>query len=158
MTTRSYSADPTASVNAVRPGRTRMRNFDLPLVLAAIALLMLGLLMVYSASIALGDGPRYAAYGQYYFVVRHAAFVTVGLIAAACAITVPIRAWQRLAVPLFVLSLFLLLIVLVPGIGREVNGSHRWIPLGPINFQPSELMKVADLLYAADYTVRKQET
>ncbi|AOB32463.1 cell division protein FtsW [Bordetella sp. H567] len=153
----SLFADLTGSVNAVRPGRTRMRSFDMPLVIAAGTLLSLGLLMVYSASIALADGPRYAAYGQYYFVVRHAAFVTVGLIAAACAITVPIRAWQRLAVPLFVLALFLLAIVLVPGIGREVNGSHRWIPLGPINFQPSELMKVAALLYAADYTVRKQE-
>ncbi|ANN68347.1 putative lipid II flippase FtsW [Bordetella bronchialis] len=153
----SLFADLTGSVNAVRPGRTRMRSFDMPLVIAAGTLLSLGLLMVYSASIALADGPRYAAYGQYYFVVRHAAFVAVGLVAAACAITVPIRVWQRLAVPLFVLALFLLAIVLVPGIGREVNGSHRWIPLGPINFQPSELMKVAALLYAADYTVRKQE-
>ncbi|HTK01876.1 MAG TPA: putative lipid II flippase FtsW [Bordetella sp.] len=153
----SLFADLTGSVNAVRPGRTRMRSFDMPLVIAAGTLLSLGLLMVYSASIALADGPRYAAYGQYYFVARHAAFVFVGLIAAACAITVPIRVWQRLAVPLFILALFLLVIVLVPGIGREVNGSHRWIPLGPINFQPSELMKVAALLYAADYTVRKQE-
>ncbi|OZI62183.1 putative lipid II flippase FtsW [Bordetella genomosp. 11] len=153
----SLFADLTGSVNAVRPGRTRMRSFDMPLVIAAGTLLSLGLLMVYSASIALADGPRYAAYGQYYFVLRHAAFVTVGLVAAACAITVPIRVWQRLAVPVFVLALFLLVIVLVPGIGREVNGSHRWIPLGPINFQPSELMKVAALLYAADYTVRKQE-
>ncbi|CAM3773372.1 putative lipid II flippase FtsW [Bordetella sputigena] len=153
----SLFADLTGSVNAVRPGRTRMRSFDMPLVIAAGTLLSMGLLMVYSASIALADGPRYAAYGQYYFVIRHAAFVGVGVVAAACTITVPIRVWQRLAVPLFILALFLLAIVLVPGIGREVNGSHRWIPLGPINFQPSELMKVAALLYAADYTVRKQE-
>jgi cell division protein FtsW len=145
------------SVNAVRPGRTRMRNFDMPLLIASGTLLALGLLMVYSASIALADGPRYAAYGQYYFVARHAAFITIGLIGAAFTVTVPIRVWQRLAVPLFIVALALLAIVLVPGIGREVNGSHRWLPLGPINFQPSELMKVAALLYAADYTVRKQE-
>ncbi|OWT72670.1 MULTISPECIES: putative lipid II flippase FtsW [unclassified Achromobacter] len=153
----SLFADLTGSVNAVRPGRTRMRSFDMSLVIASSTLLALGLLMVYSASIALADGPRYASYGQYYFVVRHAAFVTVGLVAAAITLTLPIRMWQRLAVPLFMVALVLLLAVLVPGIGREVNGAHRWIPLGPLNFQPSELMKVAALLYAADYTVRKQE-
>jgi cell division protein FtsW len=153
----SLFADLTGSVNAVRPGRTRMRSFDMPLVISAATLLALGLLMVYSASIALADGPRYASYGQYYFVVRHAAFVAVGLVVAAITLTLPIRMWQRLSVPLFMLALLLLLAVLVPGIGREVNGAHRWIPLGPLNFQPSELMKVAALLYAADYTVRKQE-
>ncbi|KAG1389793.1 hypothetical protein G6F59_015428 [Rhizopus arrhizus] len=62
-----------------------------------------------------------------------------------------------MAVPLFVVAMILLVAVLIPGIGREVNGAHRWIPLGPLNFQPSELMKLAALLYAADYTVRKQE-
>src|SRR5690606_32448225 len=61
------------------------------------------------------------------------------------------------AVPGFMFALALLLAVLIPGIGREVNGAHRWIPLGPLNFQPSELMKLCALLYAADYTVRKQE-
>src|SRR5690606_15377804 len=54
------------------------------------------------------------------------------------------------------LALALLMVVLVPGIGREVNGARRWLPLGPVNFQPSELMKAAILLYAADYVVRKQ--
>ena len=134
-----------------------MRNFDLPLVIAASTLLLLGLLMVYSASIALADGPRYAPYGRYYFVIRHGAFISAGLLAAAVTLTIPIRVWQRLAVPLFVLAMILLVAVLIPGIGREVNGAHRWIPLGPLNFQPSELMKLAALLYAADYTVRKQE-
>ena len=154
----SLFAELTASVNAVRPGRTRMRNFDLPLVIAASTLLLLGLLMVYSASIALADGPRYASYGRYYFVIRHGAFISAGLLAAAVTLTIPIRVWQRLAVPLFVLAMILLVAVLIPGIGREVNGAHRWIPLGPLNFQPSELMKLAALLYAADYTVRKQST
>lgn len=153
----SLIADLTASVNAVRPGRTRMRNFDMPLAIAASTLLLLGLLMVYSASIALADGPRYASYGRYYFVIRHGLFISAGLVAAAVVLAVPIRVWQRLAVPLFVVAMVLLVAVLIPGIGREVNGAHRWIPLGPLNFQPSELMKLAALLYAADYTVRKQE-
>jgi cell division protein FtsW len=153
----SLFADLTGSLSAVSPGRTKMRNYDLALVLAASTLLLLGLLMVYSASIGLADGPRYASYGRYYFVIRHAAFVATGLVGAAIVLTLPIRFWQRMAIPLFAVSLFLLVAVLVPGIGHEVNGSHRWIPLGPINFQPSELMKIAALLYAADYTVRKQE-
>src|SRR3546814_16426909 len=63
----------------------------------------------------------------------------------------------RLAMPGFMVALALLVLVLIPGVGHEVNGAHRWIPLGPLNFQPSELMKLAALLYAADYTVRKQE-
>lgn len=153
----SLFADVTGSVNAVRPGRTRMRNYDLALVVAASSLLLLGLLMVYSASIGLADGPRYASYGRYYFVLRHGIFMGAGMVVAAVTITVPLRVWQRLAMPFFVAVLVLLVAVLVPGIGREVNGAHRWIQIGPINMQPSELMKLAALLYAADYTVRKQE-
>lgn len=153
----SLFADLTGSVNAVRPGRTRMRNYDAPLVLAATTLLLLGLLMVYSASIALADGPRYASYGRFYFVIRHGIFLAIGLIAGAVVLSMPMRFWQRMAVPGFVVALALLVAVLIPGIGREVNGAHRWIPLGPVNFQPSELMKLFALLYAADYTVRKQE-
>jgi len=148
---------PSASVNAVRPGRTRMRNFDLPLVLAVTTLLMLGLLMVYSASIALGDGPRYAAYGRYYFILRHGIFISTGVVVAVVTLTIPVQTWEKIAVPLFMVSLAMMVVVLVPGIGREVNGARRWIPLGPINFQPSELMKLAAVVYAANYTVRKQE-
>ncbi|AUL48357.1 cell division protein FtsW [Bordetella trematum] len=153
----SLFAELTASVNAVRPGRTRMRNTDLLLVLAASTLLMLGLLMVYSASIGLADGPRYASYGRYYFVIRHGLFMVAGLLGGALVLCVPMRVWQRLAFPLFGVALALLVAVLIPGIGREVNGAHRWIPLGPLNFQPSELMKLVAVLAAANYTVRKQE-
>src|SRR3546814_12116338 len=67
------------------------------------------------------------------------------------------RIWERFSVPVFLCSLVLLLVVLIPGIGHEVNGARRWLSLGPIGFQPSELMKVTILLYAADYTVRKQQ-
>lgn len=153
----SLFADLSGSLNAVRPGRTRMRNVDLPLILASVTLLMLGLLMVYSASIGLADGPRYASYGKYYFVIRHGIFMSAGLVIASVAITMPLKVWQRLATPFFVVTMVLLVAVLIPGIGREVNGAHRWIQIGPINIQPSELMKLAALLYAADYTVRKQE-
>jgi len=153
----SLLADLTRSVNAVRPGRTRMRAYDLTLLVASVALLMMGLLMVYSASIALADGPRYANYGRYYFVIRHGLFMGVGLAAGAGVLACSMRVWQGLAMPLFMLTLILLAAVLIPGIGREVNGASRWLPLGPVNFQPSELTKFAVVLFAASYTVRKQE-
>ncbi len=153
----SLFADLTSGVNAVRPGRTTMSNFDLGLLVATGALVLFGLLMVYSASIALADGPRYESYGRFYFVIRHGLFGLVGVLCAAFVLSVPLKVWQKIAIPLFIVSMLLLLVVLVPGLGREVNGARRWLPLGPLNFQPSELMKVAIILYAADYTVRKQE-
>ena len=152
----SLFAELTNSVNAVRPGRTKMRNYDLPLLVASFTLVAIGLLMVYSASIALADGPRYANYGRYYFVVRHGLFVAVGLLISSLVLTVPVRSWQRLTLWIFGAAIALLALVLVPGIGREVNHAVRWLPLGPINFQPSELMKFAAVLFAADYAVRKQ--
>ena len=152
----SLFAELTNSVNAVRPGRTKMRSYDLPLLVASFTLVAIGLLMVYSASIALADGPHYANYGRYYFVVRHGLFVAVGLLISSLVLTVPVRSWQRLTLWIFGVSIALLAVVLVPGIGREVNHAVRWLPLGPINFQPSELMKFAAVLFAADYAVRKQ--
>ncbi|WP_269496886.1 putative lipid II flippase FtsW [Castellaniella sp. S9] len=145
-----------AGLNAVRPGRTTMPSVDLGLIIAAGTLVLFGLLMVYSASIALADGPRYESYGRFYFVGRHAVFIIVGVLVGLFAASIPMRVWQKMAVPLFLFALIMLMVVLIPGIGREVNGARRWLPLGPINFQPSEWMKVAVLLYAADYVVRKQ--
>ncbi len=153
----SLIADLTSSVNAVKPGRTTMPSFDISMIIAASTLVLFGLLMVYSASIALADGPRYESYGRFYFVIRHGLFILVGVFSALFALSIPMKVWQKFAVPLFLLALLLLVIVLIPGIGREVNGARRWLPVGPISFQPSELMKLTVLLYAADYTVRKQE-
>ncbi len=144
------------SINGSRPARSAMPIIDVGLLIAVSGLVLFGLLMVYSASIALADGPRYQNYGRFYFVGRHALFICIGLLGALLAFSVPMRVWHKLSLPLFVLSILLLVLVLVPGIGREVNGARRWLPLGLINFQPSELMKLAVLLYAADYVVRKQ--
>lgn len=152
----SVLADLSASLNAVRPGRTTMPTVDVSLIVAVCALVLFGLLMVYSASIALADGPRYESYGRFYFVGRHAVFIMIGLLAALFTASIPMKVWQKLALPLFALALLLLVVVLVPGIGREVNGARRWLALGPLNFQPSELMKFAVILYAADYVMRKQ--
>ena len=92
-----------------------------------------------------------------YFLTRHAMFVLVSLFAAAMVFQVPLRVWQQAAPFLFLGGLGLLALVLVPGIGREVNGSRRWLSLFVINLQPSELMKMFVILYADDYAVRKLE-
>ena len=118
-------------------------------------LLALGLVMVYSASIAIAEGGRSTGYQPTYFLVRHLLFVAIAFALAVVAFQIPVRLWQQGAPYLFVSGLVLLVLVLIPGIGREVNGSRRWISLTFMNFQPSELMKVFVVLYAADYTVRK---
>jgi cell division protein FtsW len=87
--------------------------------------------------------------------MRHGVFITIGLLAGLFAFQVPVQIWQNYAPYLFLFGAALLILVLVPGIGREVNGSRRWLSLFIVNLQPSELMKLFAVLYAADYTVRK---
>ncbi|MGI4812851.1 MAG: putative lipid II flippase FtsW [Janthinobacterium lividum] len=146
-----------SSVNAVRPERSRMLEYDHLLMWVTIALLGIGVVMVYSASIAMPDSPKYAAYHSYFFLVRHLASLVVGIIVALAAFRVPVSVWDKYAPKLFLLSLFMLGIVLIPHIGKGVNGARRWIPLGFTNMQPSEIMKLAVTVYVANYTVRKQE-
>ncbi|MFM2187429.1 MAG: putative lipid flippase FtsW [Pseudomonadota bacterium] len=120
-------------------------------------LLCLGLVMVYSASVALPDNPRFARYTPTHFLSRHLLSIAIATVAAVVLLQVPIRVWERWAPHIFVLSLALLVIVLIPFIGKGVNGARRWIPLGVMNFQPSELAKLAIAMYAANYMVRKMD-
>ena len=133
------------------------RGFDQPLVWVVVALLMWGMVMVYSASIAMPDNPKFAKYTHTYFLVRHAMWVLTAFVSALIAFQVPIAVWEKSAPWLFVASLVLLIAVLIPGVGKVVYGARRWISLGPLSFQPSELAKFAVLLYAADYMVRKMD-
>ena len=135
----------------------RELGFDQPLAWLVIALMTWGLVMVYSASVALPDNPRFANYAHTHFALRHGLFMVIGLIAALLMFQVPMQTWERYAPWLFAVALVLLVAVLIPFVGKGVNGARRWIPLGLINFQPSELAKLAVLLYAADYMVRKME-
>ena len=133
----------------------RDSSVDLALVWSALLLAAFGLVMVYSASIAMADAERFTGFRSSYFLVRHGAYLAIGLAVAAAAFRVPLWLWQRAAPWLFLAGTLLLIAVLVPAVGREVNGSRRWIPLGIASFQPSELMKLFVVVYAADYTVRK---
>ncbi|MEZ5650995.1 MAG: putative lipid II flippase FtsW [Burkholderiaceae bacterium] len=133
------------------------RPVDESLIWAVVLLIMLGLVMVYSSSIALPESARYGNFSSVHFLLRHAISMVIGLCAGLVAFAVPPQHWQRFASYFFVGGLVLLALVLIPGIGREVLGARRWIPLGIMNLQPSEVMKLLVVLYAADYTVRKQE-
>lgn len=147
LSSRSYAG--------TRGAPVRELGFDQPLLWVVVALLAWGLVMVYSASIALPDNPRFGNYAHTHFVFRHALSMLIGVGAAFVAFQLPLATWEKLAPWLFAVAL--LLLVLVPFIGKGVNGARRWIPLGVMNFQPSELAKLAVLLYAADYMVRKME-
>jgi cell division protein FtsW len=132
-------------------------GFDQVLVWVTVALMAFGLVMVYSASVAMPDNPRFARYAHTHFLTRHVLSLAVAFIGGLIAFQIPLKTWEKLAPWLFVVSLVLLILVLVPVIGKTVYGARRWISLGFMNFQPSELAKFAVLLYAADYMVRKME-
>ncbi len=133
----------------------RIAGFDQGLVWLVVALLALGLVMVYSASVALPDNPKFARYSATYFLGRQALFIGIASVAALIAVQVPVKLWERSAAWLFVASLLLLALVLLPQVGKGVNGARRWIPMGFMSFQPSELAKLGVVMYAASYMVRK---
>lgn len=135
--------------------RSANAEMDPLLLWPAIGLLFFGLVMVYSASIAMAEGSRFTGNQSAYFLIRHGIFLVIGLMAAAAAFQVPMRLWQQISPWLFVAGFVLLIVVLIPHLGRSVNGAQRWIGLGPINLQPSEFMKLFAVMYAADYTTRK---
>jgi len=130
-------------------------EYDRSLAWAGLLLAATGLVMVYSASIATAEANRYTGNSAAWFLVRHATFMTVAFVAAVMVFLVPVKVWQRLAPLLFVVGVALLVAVLIPGVGRDVNGARRWLALPVLGVQPSELMKLAAVLYAADYTVRR---
>ncbi len=128
--------------------------FDRYLLVALFGIMALGLIMVASASMVIADRQYHEAF---YFFYRQIVFLVAGLFMILIIVRVPMQYWQRVGLPLFLLALILLVLVLIPGIGREVNGSRRWIGFGPIGLQVSEFAKLAMILYMADYLVRREK-
>ena len=155
---RSNAAIPVRDWIDVSSGEpARLLGFDQALVCVVIALLAFGLVMVYSASVALSDSPKFASYAPTYFLTRQLISIAAGVASALVVVQIPVSFWERTSPWVFVGALLLLVAVLIPGLGKGVNGAHRWIPLGPLNFQPSELAKFGIAMYAAGYMVRKMD-
>lgn len=142
----------------LRGHNTSMRadGYDSAVVLLTLAILAVGALMVYSASISLADSPRYST-TQYHFLMRHLGSIAVGMGAAYVVCRIPMRVWYKLTPWLMGAAVVFLFLVLLPGIGKSVNGSRRWINLGILNLQVTEFAKFAILLGAAAFTVRRQD-
>jgi cell division protein FtsW len=132
----------------------QLQSWDRPLLVAAICLLGLGLVMIASASVGIAD--RQVGDPTYY-LVRQSLYVFLGLTAAFVAWQVPLAVWERSGPIWIMLALLLLVVLFVPGLGRTVNGSTRWLLLGPFNLQVSELAKLSMIIYLAGYLVRRGE-
>jgi cell division protein FtsW len=132
----------------------RRFDMDMPLLVAALCLLGLGLVMVSSASMEVAAGQLG---NPLFYMIRQLVYVLIGFAALVFVLSVPIRLWEQFRFPLLFIGIALLIAVLIPGVGREVNGSWRWIAVGPINIQPSELAKLFAVVFLAGYLVHRQE-
>jgi cell division protein FtsW len=141
-----------------QPSRAAAAGVDTVLIGLVIALVALGVVMVYSASVALPDGPKFSRQSPTFFLTRHLTSIGIAMTLAMVVVRIPVSFWEKHAPKVFVVSLVLLVLVLLPFVGKVVNGSRRWIPLGVMNFQPSELAKVGIAMYAASYMVRRMDT
>jgi cell division protein FtsW len=132
--------------------RSRKLILDPVLLMLTAALLLIGLIMVTSASISVADKTMG---NPFYFLEHQLMFIAAGLVAAAIGVSVPSSFWERMAFPLLIIAFVLLVAVLIPGLGREINGSRRWLNLGIRGLQASEVARVLLLMYIASYIVRR---
>lgn len=128
---------------------------DYSVIVAILALLILGLVMVYSASISLADSPKYQTTPTH-FAIRHAIYIGVGLFCSFFIFKLPMSRWYVLSYPLGAFGILLLILVFVPGLGHEVNGSTRWIGFGAVNLQVSEVVKFVSVLVIAHFVINRQ--
>ena len=145
-----------ARAAARQPDLPTMGKFPVDPMITGIAvfLLLYGLIMVGSASTEVGA----KTYGNaFHLLTRHSMYLVISGVAAVVAISVPVHVWQRWDAGLLGFAFLLLVIVLIPGIGKEVNGSTRWIALGPFSLQGSEFVKLFVMIYMAGYLVRRSE-
>lgn len=135
-------------------GHQQKIDLDYWLLGACLCLLGLGLVMNASASSAVSAAHNGG--NHYYYFIRHVIYVAAGLVAGAACLLVPVQRWQQWSWPLLIVALVLLVLVYVPGIGHEVNGSKRWLNLRVFNLQSSELAKLFMVFFIAGYLVRHQ--
>jgi cell division protein FtsW len=128
--------------------------YDRYLLLVTLALLSIGLLMLASASIPVSD---HFYHNPFHFLLRQVSCLFLGLILAAVTLRLELSVWQRFGGILLIVSIVLLSIVLIHGVGRQINGSMRWIGVGPVGLQVSEFAKLAVIIYMAGYLVRHEE-
>lgn len=126
---------------------------DRQLLLIVLALISIGLVMITSASVSFAE---YQYGDSFYFMKRHLMYLAMAFCGAMVVINIPLQFWYRYGLLLLAAAFLLLIVVLIPGIGRRVNGSQRWLAFGPITLQASELVKVAVVLFMAGYLERHQ--
>ena len=129
-------------------------NIDMALLGTVVLLLGIGLVMVSSSSISIAEKQMA---NPFHYLQRQLVFVIVGVIAGAITLNIPIKVWEKMGLMLVILAYTLLVLVLIPGIGKTVNGSTRWIPMGLINLQASEVVKLLMIIYMGGYLVRRGE-
>ncbi|MDX1512546.1 MAG: putative lipid II flippase FtsW [Gammaproteobacteria bacterium] len=145
---------PQALPRAYVADRTWFDRWDYSLIVVSVLVAGTGLVMVASASVSIAE--QNAGNALYYFW-RQAAYLFVALLVSLAVAQTRLKVWRRAGPMILVGGILLLSVVLVPGVGREVNGSTRWLSLGPVNFQPSEPMKLILIVYLAGYLVRRND-
>jgi len=132
----------------------RLQAMDGKLLLTVLALITVGLVMISSASVSFAE----QQFGDsFYFLKRQLVFLAMGLVSALVVVNIPVSFWYRHGLLLLGAAFLLLVVVLIPGVGRRFNGSQRWLGFGPMTFQVSELVKVAVVLFMAGYLQRHQK-
>jgi len=150
------SNNATSSMSPYGRSGTRSRSLQMDgiLIMAVAAILLVSAVMVTSASISIASKETGDAF---YYLKRQLVFIALGALACMIAARIPSRVWQRLHVPLLLAAIVMLVVVLVPGIGATVNGSRRWVRMGIMNFQVSELARVFVLAFIAGYITHRQK-
>ncbi len=130
-------------------------RFDVLLLVTALIILCFGLIMVASTSVSIADKNT----GQpFYYFIRQSVYAGIGLITGLIVYKIPLSVWMKLGPVLVLISVILLLMLFIPGVGREVKGSIRWLVFGPVNIQVSEIVKLFMVIYLSGYLVRHQES
>lgn len=129
-----------------------MRDVRISILTITAILIAIGIVMIYSASAIYADSTMG---DSMYYIKRHLLYLTLGIVMMFLAMALDLTLLKKYAKPLMAVTVFLLLIVLIPHIGRETSGARRWFKFGPVNFQPSELAKIAVIIYMADFISRK---